>query len=107
MPMKWAEVITVRATGRNSQIIASTLKDLMRDMNRNTGHGRIRIYRRERIATDFCIVVHHHDAKQTSGASPLGVRLSAALKELGQVHHTVWITMDAEAGDDHPETMVP
>ena len=99
---KWTEVITVRATGRHSAIIASNLKDLKHEVGRDAGDERIRIYRRERIDTDFCIVLFHHDEKETPGPSRLGERLSASLKELGQVHHTIWIEMDRNATDSHP-----
>ena len=58
------------------------------------GFERIRIYHRERIDTDFCIVVFHDGAKAKVGGSRLGLRLAAALKEFGQVHHAVWFEMD-------------
>ena len=86
----WTEVITVRSNGANATLLASTLKDLMRAVEVEAGLGRIRIYQRERIDTDFSIVLFHHHKKKTTGPSRLGVRLSDALKELGQVHHTIW-----------------
>lgn len=88
----WTEVITVRSNGVNTTILASSLKDLMRIVSREQEDGLewIRIYQRERIDTDFSIVLFHHHEKETTGPSRLGVRLSDALKELGQVHHTIW-----------------
>jgi hypothetical protein len=107
MQTTWTEVITVRSNGANATLLASTLKDLMRAVEGEAGLGRIRIYQRERIDTDFSIVLFHHHKKETTGPSHLGVRLSDALKELGQVHHTVWIEMDPKATDRPRQTMSP
>ena len=107
MQTQWAEVIMVRSTVSNAKILASTLKELIRDVDREGRSGRIRIYQRERIDTDFCIVLIHDEEKQTSGHSQMGVRLAAALKERGQVHHTVWIAMDNTATDSHHEVISP
>ena len=56
----WTEVITVRSHGVNAMLLSSTLKDLMRSVDREDGSGRIRIYQRERIDTDFSIVLLNH-----------------------------------------------
>jgi hypothetical protein len=103
MQTTWTEVITVRSNGVNTHLLASTLKDLMRvvDREREDGLKGIRIYQRERIDTDFSIVLFHHPEKATAGPSRLGVRISDALKELGQVHHTVWLEMDPKETDRH------
>jgi hypothetical protein len=103
----WTEVITVRSNGAYATLLASTLKDLMGAVDREAGLGRIRIYQRERIDTDFSIVLFHHHEKETTGPSRLGVRLSDALKELGQVHHTVWIEMEHKETDRNRQTMSP
>jgi len=107
MQAKWTEVIAVRSNGANATLLASTLKDLMRSVEQEAGLGRIRIYQRERIDTDFSIVLFHHHEKETTGPSRLGVRLSDALKELGQVRHTVWIELDRKATDLHGKAMSP
>ena len=107
MQTTWTEVITVRSNSVNATLLASTLKDLMRAVDREAGLGRIRIYQRERIDTDFSIVLFHHHEKETTGPSRLGVRLSDALKELGQVHHTIWLEMDHKEPSQHRQTMSP
>lgn len=105
MQTTWTEVITVRSNGVNATRLASTLKDLLRAVKGEAGLGRIRIYQRERIDTDFSIVLFHRHNKETTGPSHLGVRLSDALKELGQVHHTVWLEMDHKETDRHRQAM--
>jgi hypothetical protein len=92
--MKWTEVIMVRSTGRTSSVLSSTLKELVKDVSRESGEESIRIFHRENIETDYCIVLFHEEKTARSGGSRLGLRLVAALKEFGMVHHTVWIEMD-------------
>ena len=88
--MKWSEVIMVRSTGSDGTILAETVQDLMADVDRNTGNIDIRAFQRENIETDMCFVLFHYEEKTKTGKSPLGLRLAAALKELGLVYHTVW-----------------
>jgi len=92
--MKWIEMITVRSGRRNADIITSTLQDLLNDMVRKDEHERLRIYNRQGIDTDFCIILFHTGRKTTSNGSRLGLRLTAALSELGQVHHVIWREMN-------------
>jgi hypothetical protein len=92
--MKCAEVIMVRSTDRNSNLLAATLEELMEDVLREAGDERIRVFRRENIETDYCIVLFHEEKTAKSGGSRLGLRLAAAFKEFGMVHHTVWNEMD-------------
>jgi hypothetical protein len=88
--MKWSEVIMVRSTGSNAKLLAKAVQDLMADVARGAGNNDIRAFHRENIETDICIVLFHNEEKSRPGGSPLGLRLAAALKELGIVYHTVW-----------------
>ena len=88
--MKWSEVIMVRSAGSNAKILAKTLQDLTGNVAQSDGHGEIQVFRREKLDTDICIVLFHNEEKSRTGGSPLGLRLTAALKEFGLVHHTVW-----------------
>ena len=88
--MNWSEVIMVRSAGSNAKILAEALQELMADVARGAGNDDIRIFHRENIETDICIVLFHNEKKSRTGGSPLGLRFAAALKELGLVYHTVW-----------------
>ena len=88
--MKWSEVIMVRSTGSNARLLAQTVQGLMADVARSAGNDDVRVFHRENIETDICIVLFHNEKKSRTGASPLGLRFAAALKELGLVYHTVW-----------------
>jgi hypothetical protein len=91
--MKWLEVIMVRSAGSNVKTMADTLQDLMADVARRGGSDDIRIFCRENLETDICIVLFHSGKKTQTGGSPLGLRIVAAFKEVGLVHHTIWNEM--------------
>lgn len=81
----------VRSAGSNAKILAKTMQELMADVaRRSAGDDDIRVFHRENIETDICIFLFHNEKKSRAGGSLLGLRLAAALKELGLVYHTVW-----------------
>jgi hypothetical protein len=88
--MKWSEVIMVRSTGSSTKILANTVQDLTADVARSSGNDDIRIFHRENIATDICVVLFHSGKKTQTGGSSLGLRIAAAFKEIGHVYHTIW-----------------
>jgi len=73
--MNWSEVITVRSTGSNTASLKSALRELMGDVQEDDASGHIRIYHREKIATDFCIFLSHDEETVLGEGSPLGLRL--------------------------------
>jgi hypothetical protein len=88
--MNWSEVIMVRSAGSNAKVLAAFLQDLKDDVARSAGEGDIRVFRRENLETDICVVLFHSRKKAQIGGSPLGLRIVAAFKEIGLVHHTIW-----------------
>jgi len=88
--MKWAEVIMVRSAISSAKILETTLQDLMNQMATDSAHEAIRVFHREKLPSDICIVLFHSRKKVRAGGSTLGLHLAAALKEIGMVNHTVW-----------------
>jgi hypothetical protein len=88
--MKWAEVIMVRAADGKAKMLVAALQNLMNDVVEKAKHAPIRVFRREKLDSDICIVVLHSWKKTTNGASALGLHLAAALMEVGLVNHTIW-----------------
>lgn len=80
----------VRSAGSNTKILDATLKDLMREVAIEAGPEAIRVFRREKLDADICIVLFHSRKKTRSGGSDLGLRLVAGLKEVGLVNHMIW-----------------
>jgi hypothetical protein len=88
--MKWLEVIMVRSAGSTAKILTKPLQDLMADVARGAGSDDIRIFHRENLETDICIVLFHSGKKTHTGGSTLGLHIVTAFKEVGLVHHTIW-----------------
>ncbi|MDJ0780892.1 MAG: hypothetical protein QNJ22_02920 [Desulfosarcinaceae bacterium] len=88
--MKWIEVIMVRSAGSEIRILTKTLKGLMTDVARGAGRDDIRVFHRENLETDICIVLFHRGKKTHTGGSSLGLRIVTELKSVGLVHHTIW-----------------
>ena len=92
--MKWLEVIMVRSADSEGKMLAKALKNLMGEVVKSDGHAGLRVFRRENLKTDFCIVLCHAGEKSEAGGSPLGFHIIAALREVGLIHHTVWDEME-------------
>ena len=90
MHMKWAELITVRSTGKSKKALMLALQELMNDIVGKYGPERIQMYHRQTIDTDFCIILSHAGEPGPDHGSPLGLRVTAALKAFGMVNHSVW-----------------
>ena len=80
----------VRSAGSSADILDAALQDLMNQVAIEAEHKAVRVFRRENLDSDICIVQFHSGKKMRAGGSPLGLRLAAALKEISLVNHTVW-----------------
>ncbi len=100
--MKWIEVVQLRASERNQNVLESRLKELVKGINRENGHGRIMIFRRTLVPMDYSIHLVHHDNVVENQGSSLGLQLAAALKEFGLVNHSIWkdVTSQIETRED-------
>ena len=83
----------MRSTGSNTAPLKSSLQELMGDVHEDDASEGVRIYQREKIDTDFCIILSRAGEIVLGEGSPLGLRLAAALKPFGLVNHSVWIEM--------------
>jgi len=91
--MKWAELITVRSTECSIKTLRSALQELISDVVRKYGAKRIQIYHRQKIDSDFCIILTHEGETVVDHGSQLGLRITASLKMFGMVNHSVWSEM--------------
>ena len=84
----------VRSAGSSADILDAALQDLMNQVAIEAEHKAVRVFRRENLDSDICIVLFHSGKKMRAGGSPLGLHLAAALKEVGLVCHTIWREID-------------
>ena len=68
----------------------TTLKELINAVAIEIEHEAIRIFRGEKLDSDICIVLFHNSKKAGTGGSILGLKIGAALRDVGLVNHTVW-----------------
>lgn len=91
--MKWLEIIELRSVGTNQELLQSHLQQLINEVKREAQKQTIKAYHHVAVKADFSIHLMHDSENADSEGSPLGLRLTSALKEFGMVNHSVWIEM--------------
>jgi hypothetical protein len=95
--MKWVEIITLRSPTRiNTQFVDELLKQADKaDIPKHLVE--IRIYHHSVVETDLSIHIYWRSEPGSQNKSPLGLKLSYALRNLGLLNHSVWVeTVDLE-----------
>ena len=93
--MKWVEIITLRSpTSINKQFVDELLKEVGEsasptDTPKNLIE--IRIYHHSVVETDLSIHIYWKSESGSQNKSPLGLKFSYALKNLGLLNHSVWV----------------
>ena len=93
--MKWLEIIELRTSDSNRELLKSQLQKLIEEVNAETKKQTIKSYCRTMVDTDFSIHLFHDSKAVEECGSRLGLRLASALREFGLVNHSVWIEVDA------------
>jgi hypothetical protein len=90
--MKWVEIITLRSL---SNINTGFLNELLREEGKFSDPRKhpikISIYRHSVVETDLSIHIHWKSEPGSQHKTPLGLKLSYALRSLGLLNHSVWI----------------
>jgi hypothetical protein len=89
--MKWVEIITLRSPTRiNTQLVDELVKQV--DKPDTPKHlVEIRIYHHSVVETDLSIHIHWKSEPGSQHKSPLGLKFSYALRNLGLLNHSVWV----------------
>ncbi len=91
--MKCVEIITLRSPSKiNGQFIDGLLKGVGEsDPDMPNRLIEIAIYHHSVVETDLSIHIYWKSELGSQDKSPLGLRLSSALKPLGLLNHSVWV----------------
>lgn len=89
--MRWIEVIQLRTPHSKRVRLEEELAELLEEINRPNHHTSMRVYSREWVETDSCIVLFHDEEKTRIDGSRLGLNLVEVLKAFGMVNHSIWI----------------
>jgi hypothetical protein len=89
--MKWVEIITLRSpTTINTQFVDELLKQV--DKSDTPKHlVEIRTYHHSKVETDLSIHIYWKSEPGSQHKSPLGLKFSYALRNLGLLNHSVWV----------------
>jgi hypothetical protein len=89
--MKWVEIITLRSPTRiNTQFVDELLEQV--DKSDTPKHlVEIRIYHHSKVETDLSIHIYWKSEPGSQHKSPLGLKFSYALRNLGLLNHSVWV----------------
>jgi len=94
--MRWIEIISLRCPASlNMRFVDELLKELGKPDPPEHLEG-IRIYRHSIVETDLSIHIHWKSESGNQSKSPLGLRVSSALKDLGLLNHSVWVETTAK-----------
>ena len=84
--MKWLEIIELRSVGKHRAQVEQGLADLTAGAD-----PEVNVYRNLTVNTDWSIHLQYESDQDDIRESPLGLRMAAALREFGLVHHCVWV----------------
>jgi len=96
--MKWVEIIALRSSGKINKQLVDELLERIPDFDSPTDTPHlieIRIYQHSVVETDFSIHIYWKSEPGHQDKSPLGLRLSSALRNLGLLNHSVWVETTA------------
>ena len=97
--MKWVEIITLRSPSKvNTQFVGELLKDVSESgLPTDTPKQllEIRMYHHSVVETDLSIHIYWKSEPGSQNKSPLGLRFSSALRNLGLLNHSVWVEAGA------------
>jgi len=98
--MKWVEIITLRSPSKiNGQFIEELLKGAGESESPNDTPKHlveIKIYHHSVVETDLSIHIYWESEPGSQDKSPLGLRFSSALRDLGLLNHSVWVEKSAQ-----------
>jgi hypothetical protein len=93
--MKWVEIITLRSPANiNTKFVDELLKEVGKsDTSKHLVD--IRIYHHSVVETDLSIHIYWESEPGSQHKTPLGLKFSYALKNLGLLNHSVWVETGA------------
>ena len=96
--MKWVEIITLRSP---SNINTRIVDELLRQIGGSDAPKhlvQIKTYHHSVVETDLSIHIHWDSEPGSQSKSPLGLKLSYALRNMGLLSHSVWVEVAAHGG---------
>jgi hypothetical protein len=86
--MRRLEIIHLRWTGPRPADLFAAIRETVAGLG---GPDRVEVLRHEGVPTDVAIHLRHEDDTPDPDLTELGMRLAAALREVGMVEHSIWL----------------
>ena len=102
--MTWIEVIQIRASQNKTDLLLTTLVELIRKLREAHSDTIINLYRQQRLRTDYCLHLIHQSNETDPVKSGIGQILTATLREFGMVDHSVWVLEKVNQTNKNPVT---
>lgn len=88
--MKWLEIIGVRTTATNRNMLEARLEAMMDDAKKGATARSMTLYHRLSIESDLSVHLLHESKTADLEGSRLGLLLANEMRTFGLVHHSVW-----------------
>ena len=92
--MRWHEVIHLRVIDQEYDRLIPIFTQLLEEIREKESCLKVKLFKRAQIETDVCLQLLHESNNTEVAGSPVGLRLTEALKPFGMVNHTVWTQID-------------
>ena len=92
--MPTLEIINFRSAGSRCESIKTKLLETISPIIAQDKSVAIKIYHHAILPTDLSVHIWHESLETHHTASPIGLCLTAALKECGLVNHTLWTEIE-------------
>jgi hypothetical protein len=96
--MKWVEIISLRCAANADALFLNIVNELFKEIRDSDSAAdtpehlfAIRGYHHSLLETDLSIHMYWESESVNHDKSPLGLRISSALKDFGLLNHSVWI----------------
>ena len=93
--MHWVEIITLRSPGNINRELVDELLKSIDDSDAATDTSKhlveIKMYHHSVVETDLSIHIYWKSEPGSQDKSPLGLKISSALRNLGLLNHSVWV----------------
>jgi hypothetical protein len=89
--MRWVEVIKLRVSDANRDVLERQLSELVAKVDHKGGLRDVRAYHNAAVSSDLCVHLYWTTDRVMQQGSSLGLCLCHVLRESGLVSHGVWI----------------
>jgi hypothetical protein len=89
--MEYLEIIELRSSQDDCEKFSQQMIRFVDDLKKENVNYEVKLFRCLIVETDWSFHIRVKSETKFTSPSPLSLRLVAALKEFGLVHHSIWL----------------